>query len=48
VADDTDPNLKEVEGQAPKLGFSEMDFRTARVPLELENSGLSYLRLRVC
>ena len=38
-------NLKEVEDQSPKFGFTEMEFRSARVPLELENSGLSYLRL---
>jgi mannose-6-phosphate isomerase-like protein (cupin superfamily) len=45
MADYTHLNLKEVEDQAPKFGFSEMEFRSARVPLELENSGLSYLRL---
>ena len=38
-------NLKEVEDQAPKFGLSELEFRSARVPLELENSGLSYLRV---
>ena len=38
-------NLKEVEDQAPKFGMTEMEFRSARVPLELENSGLSYLRV---
>jgi len=38
-------NLKEVENQSPKFGLTEMEFRSARVPLELENSGLSYLRV---
>ena len=45
MADYTHLNLKEVEDQAPKFGFSEMEFRSARVPLGLESSGLSYLRL---
>jgi len=38
-------NLKEVEDQAPKFGLSELEFRTAKVPLELEHSGISYLRI---
>jgi uncharacterized cupin superfamily protein len=40
-------NLKEdVEDQAPKFGMSpNLEMRMARVPLELENSGLSYLRV---
>jgi mannose-6-phosphate isomerase-like protein (cupin superfamily) len=40
-------NLKdEVEDQAPKFGMSpDLEFRSARVPLELENAGVSYLRL---
>ena len=39
-------NLKEdVEDQAPKFGMPELEFRMARVPLELENSGVSYLRI---
>ncbi|MCA1715439.1 MAG: hypothetical protein LC781_00820, partial [Actinobacteria bacterium] len=38
--------LKEVEDQAPKFGHSlELEARFARVPLGLENSGLSYFRL---
>jgi hypothetical protein len=38
-------NLQEVEDQAPKFGFSPgMEARFARVPLELENSGLSHFR----
>lgn len=45
MADYTKLNLKEVEDQAPKFGMTEMEFRSARVPLELENSGLSYLRV---
>ena len=39
-------NLKEdVEDQAPKFGMPELEFRMARVPLELENSGVTYLRI---
>ena len=39
-------NPKEVEDQAPKFGFSPgMEARFARVPLGLENSGLSHFRL---
>jgi len=40
-------NLKEdVEDQAPNFGMSpNLEMRMARVPLELENSGLSYLRI---
>jgi len=38
-------NLKDVEDQAPKFGLDDLEFRSARVPLELENSGLSYLRI---
>jgi len=45
LADYTKLNLKEVEDQSPKFGITQMEFRSARVPLELENSGLSYLRV---
>jgi mannose-6-phosphate isomerase-like protein (cupin superfamily) len=45
MADYTKLNLKEVEDQSPKFGITEMEFRSARVPLELEHSGLSYLRV---
>lgn len=45
MADYTKLNLKEVENQSPKFGLNEMEFRSARVPLGLENSGLSYLRV---
>lgn len=39
-------NLKEVEDQAPKFDMSpDLEFRSARVPLELENAGMSYLRV---
>ena len=39
-------NLKQdVEDQSPKFGLNEMEFRSARVPLEMENAGLSYLRV---
>ena len=39
-------NLKEdVEDQAPKFGMPELEFRMARVALELENSGVTYMRL---
>jgi mannose-6-phosphate isomerase-like protein (cupin superfamily) len=45
MADYTKLNLKEVENQSPKFGLTEMEFRSARVPLELENFGVSYLRV---
>jgi mannose-6-phosphate isomerase-like protein (cupin superfamily) len=39
-------NLKDVEDQAPKFGLSpNLEMRMARVPLELEHSGLSYQRI---
>jgi mannose-6-phosphate isomerase-like protein (cupin superfamily) len=39
-------NLKQVEDQAPKFDLSpELEYRAAREPLELENAGVSYLRL---
>jgi mannose-6-phosphate isomerase-like protein (cupin superfamily) len=40
-------NLKDdVDDQAPNFDLSpDMEFRMARVPLELENSGVSYLRV---
>ncbi len=42
----TSVNLKEVEDQAPKFGYSpNLEARFARVPLELENSGISYFRV---
>ena len=43
----TQLNLKEdVEDQAPRFGYGEsMESRFARVPLELENSGLSYFKI---
>jgi quercetin dioxygenase-like cupin family protein len=46
VAGYTHLNLKEVEDQAPKFDMSpDLEFRSARVPLELENAGMSYLRV---
>ena len=46
MSDYTHLNLKDVEDQAPKFGLSpDMEFRMARVPLELENAGVSYLRV---
>jgi mannose-6-phosphate isomerase-like protein (cupin superfamily) len=45
LADYTHLNLKEVENQAPKFGLEGLEFRMGRVPLELKNSGISYLRL---
>ena len=46
MSDYTIANLKEVEDQAPKFGMSpNMEFRMARVPLDCEHHGLSYLRL---
>jgi mannose-6-phosphate isomerase-like protein (cupin superfamily) len=42
----TKVNLKEVEDQAERFGLApNIEARMARVPLELENSGLSYQRL---
>ena len=43
----TKVNLKEdVEDQAPKFGFSpNLESRFARIPLELENLGISYYRV---
>ena len=38
-------NLREVEDQAPKFGMTGVEFRSARVPLEMENAGMSYQRL---
>jgi mannose-6-phosphate isomerase-like protein (cupin superfamily) len=39
-------NLKEVEDQAPKFDMSpDLEFRSARVPLGMENAGMSYLRV---
>jgi mannose-6-phosphate isomerase-like protein (cupin superfamily) len=39
-------NLKKVEDQAPKFGHSpHLEARMARVPLELENFGISYQRI---
>jgi mannose-6-phosphate isomerase-like protein (cupin superfamily) len=46
VAGYTIVNLKEVEDQAPKFGFSpNLEARFATAPLELEKSGISYQRL---
>jgi mannose-6-phosphate isomerase-like protein (cupin superfamily) len=46
MANYTKLNLREeIEDQSPKFGITEMSFHSARVPLELENSGLSFLRL---
>jgi uncharacterized cupin superfamily protein len=47
VAEYTHLNLKnDVEDQAPKFDMSpDMEARMARVPLELENFGVSYQRL---
>jgi mannose-6-phosphate isomerase-like protein (cupin superfamily) len=47
MADYTKLNLKEdVEDQAPNYDMSpQLEFRTARVPLETENAAISYLRV---
>jgi hypothetical protein len=47
MADYTVLNLTQVEDQAPRFGFdpNEMQFRMARVALECEKAGISYLRL---
>jgi uncharacterized cupin superfamily protein len=43
MASYTKVNLKEVEDQAPKFGLEgSMEARMARVPLELEHSGITY------
>jgi mannose-6-phosphate isomerase-like protein (cupin superfamily) len=46
VAGYTKMNLKEAEDQAVRFGLApNIEMRMARVPLELENSGVSYQRL---
>src|SRR2546423_13535131 len=46
MAGHTVQNLKEVEDQAPNFGLSpHLEARMARVPLELENFGISYQRI---
>jgi mannose-6-phosphate isomerase-like protein (cupin superfamily) len=46
VAGYTKINLKEVDDQAERFGLApNIEFRMGRVPLELENSGVSYQRL---
>jgi mannose-6-phosphate isomerase-like protein (cupin superfamily) len=46
VTDYTRINLKDVEDQAPRFGLApNIEARMARVPLELENFGVSYQRL---
>ncbi len=39
-------NLKEIEDQAPRFGYApNLEARFARVPLEVENPGISYFRV---
>jgi quercetin dioxygenase-like cupin family protein len=47
MSDYTHINLKEdVDDQAPNFGLSpQLESRMARVPLEMENAGLSYIRI---
>ena len=46
MANYTKLNLRaEVEDQAPKFGMSGLEFHSARVPLEMENAGMSFQRL---
>ena len=46
MSDYTHLNLKEVEDQAPKFGLSpDLEFRMGRVPLDMEQAGVSYLRV---
>jgi quercetin dioxygenase-like cupin family protein len=47
MASYTVQNLKEVENQGVKFGLDEGDieFRSAKVPLECEHCGVSYLKL---
>ena len=46
MAEYTVVNLKQIEDMAPKFGLSPgLESRFARVPLKLENSGISYFRV---
>jgi mannose-6-phosphate isomerase-like protein (cupin superfamily) len=46
MSDYTHINLKDVEDQAPNFGLApDLEARMARVPLGLENSGVTYLRI---
>jgi quercetin dioxygenase-like cupin family protein len=47
MADYTHINLKDdVDDQAPNFGLSpQLETRMARVPLEMENAGVSYIRI---
>ena len=47
MADYTHINLKDdVDDQAPNFGLSpQLETRMARVPLEMENAGISYIRI---
>ena len=46
MAEYTKVNLKQIEDQAERFGLApNIEFRMGRVPLELENSGVSYQRL---
>jgi len=47
MTDYTHLNLKDdVDDQAPNFGLApDLEFRMARVPLEMENAGVSYLRI---
>ena len=46
MSDYTIVNLREVEDQAPKFGLSpDLEFRMGRVPLDMENAGVSYIRM---
>jgi mannose-6-phosphate isomerase-like protein (cupin superfamily) len=46
MAAHTKVNLRDVEDQAPKFGMSPgIEARYARIPLELEQSGVNYFRL---
>jgi mannose-6-phosphate isomerase-like protein (cupin superfamily) len=47
MADYTHINLKnDVDDQAPNFGLSpQLESRMARVPLEMENAGISYIRM---
>jgi quercetin dioxygenase-like cupin family protein len=46
MTDYTHLNLEEVEDQAPRFGLSpDLEFRMGRVPLDMENAGVSFIRL---
>ena len=46
MANHTKVNVKEIDDMAPRFGLSPgLEARYARVPLELQQSGVSYFRI---